>query len=77
MVKPPLSEQLMTLTEAARKFDLRDRTLRAAATTGRLRAQKSGHIWLVSAAAVGEWVAHQSHIGGRPRQDKSEDGASE
>ena len=66
-------ERLMTITEAAERFNVRDRTLRAAAARGRLRAQKSGDIWLVSAAAVGEWIAHGRHAGGRPRKEQPQE----
>ena len=70
-------EKLLTITEAARRFDVAEETLRRAAREGRLRAAKFGWAWMLNAADVGEWIAHGKHTpgpvpGARRRQPASD-----
>ena len=62
--------QLLALSEAARRFRVPAGTLRQAIRRGHLKAQKVGPIWTVTAAAVGEWIAHARHTPGRPREPR-------
>lgn len=66
-------DKLITIPEASRRFNVAATTLRKAALRGKLRARKFGRDWMVTAEAVGHWIAHGRHTPGRPRKRPVED----
>jgi len=63
-IDPLTIGELITLVEAAKLSGLGYEILRAIARKGRLRAKKSGNIWLTTLAAVEEYK-NSRHRGSR------------
>lgn len=59
----------LSLAEAAERFGIEPATIRKAVQRGRIPARRIGPIHVVTATAVGEWIAHGRHTAGRPRKD--------
>jgi excisionase family DNA binding protein len=56
----------LTLGQASERFAVPRSTLSYAARQGHLRARKLGTLWVTTARAVREWLAHGKHVPGPP-----------
>ena len=63
MAKTDSSKELITLSEAAKRYGLSPTYLRTIARNGRLRAQKVGRDWLTTPLDVENYIASRSQRG--------------
>jgi excisionase family DNA binding protein len=64
------AEQLISLSEAAARFNISDRQLRLLASKGRLEAIKLGRNWLVTPEAVAAYLANAELRSKDPHKNK-------
>jgi excisionase family DNA binding protein len=68
-----MSEEWMTVAEAADRLGLARSTLSRAARVGTLETRRSGRIWLTTAPAVRAWLKEARHRPGRkPRRRQTD-----
>jgi hypothetical protein len=64
MPEPPNPlDELISLTEAAKRYGLSTNYLRDIATSGRLKARKIGNSWVTTPAAVEDYIASREKKG--------------
>jgi excisionase family DNA binding protein len=63
MARKPEDRELITISEAARRFGLSPQYLRDIARSGRLKAQKFGRDWLTTPADVEAYIHSRTRKG--------------
>jgi excisionase family DNA binding protein len=63
MAKKPDDHELITISEAARRFGLSPQYLRDIARSGRLKARKMGRDWLTTPADVDAYIRSRTRKG--------------